>query len=271
MLNNNFVMAETEVMKKGTAILSLDIETNQKWRIEKLDFPELDFDGLDDEKVEEARQFFVYQNWFVRYLRNETRHSSSKIIPFKALRSARDRTWESCIGDGMPEELLDKFDCILMQGISHEDCPYRCVPEAAEMNLAGVMITNAETMLSANTQTELLDYLTKLPESKKPNLSEGYHMFTNVDDVDKLFVAIEKAHKKRKQNGTALIVAHNASYEWNMEMRKSAYLQEKVKTNRLTAMRGNAANTIKIITIWAKPVVTKEDENKKHKKLQDVN
>ena len=276
MLINNYVMAETEVMKKETAILSLDIETNQKWRIEKLDFPEL-FD-FNDEKVEEARQYFVYQNWFVHYLRNETKKSlkleakqfSNTIIPFKTLRRARERTWESCLGDGMPEELLDKFDCILMQGISHEDCPYRCVPEAAEMNLAGVMITNAETMLSANTQTELLDYLKKLPESKKPNLSEGYHMFTNLDDVDKLFAAVEKAHKKRKQNGTALIVAHNASYEWNMCMRKSAYLQEKVKTNRLTAMRGNAANTIKSITIWEKPVVTEEDENNNHKILQVV-
>lgn len=271
MLNNNFAMVETEVMKKETAILSLDIETNQKWRIEKLEVPEpLVADDLEEELVEEAMQYNLFQTWFVYYLKLETRHYSGKIIPFKTLRRARERTWESCIGEGMSEELLNKFDCQLMQGISSEACPYRCVPNDAEMNLAGVMITNAETMLSATSQKQLLDYLTKLPESKKPNLSEGFHMFTNLDDVNKLFVAVEKAHKNRKQSGTALIVAHNASYEWNMLLKKLPYMQEAVKTNRFTAMRGNAANTIKGITIWEKPVITEEDENNNHKILQVV-
>lgn len=270
MLNNNSVMRETEVMKKRTAILSLDIETNQKWRIEKLEFPELVAGELKEEVAEEARQYNLFETAFVYFLKRETRHFSSKTIPFKTLRRARERTWEKCIEEGMPEELLDKFDCILMQGISHEDCPYRCVPEAAEMNLAGVMITDAETMLSASTQKQLLDYLKKLPESKKPDLSEGYHMFTNLDAFDKLLVAVEKAHKNRKQNGTALIVAHNASYEWNMLLKKLPYMQEAVKTNKLIAMRGNAANTIKGITIWEKPVITEEDMNNNHKILQVV-
>ena len=270
MLNNNFVMTETEVMKKGTAILSLDIETNQKWRIERLESPEMDVAEMSADMVDEGMQYKLYEKMFVYHLKNETRHCISKIIPFKTIRTARERTWASCLDYGMPESLLDEFDCMLLQGISKEDCPYRCVPNDAEMNLAGVMITDAETMLSASSQKQLLDYLAKLPESKKPNLSEGYHMFSNFDDVNKLFIAIEKAHKKRKQNGTALVVAHNASYEWNMLLKHLPYMQNAVKENRLKSMRGGSANTIKGITIWEKPVVTEEDENNNHKILQVV-
>ena len=269
MNKKNFV--ETTIVKETTTIACIDVETNQKFKLvnDEIGSPEMDFANVDEDKMAEAWLFFGFENYFVHAFKSTNFETSSDGIKFccfkdirKAIEFASSKVQEEA------GERLAEMEAWLLSRLFSDGCPYGLTAYETENNLIGILQTDAKSVLSCENQKELLDHLTSVKEDKKPSLDSAYYMFTSLEDVNKHFEKLAKAHKAKRKNGTALMVAHNASYEWNMLFRKLPFFQKAVKENRLTALRGNSSNAIKSVTIWEKPVVKANDEFGNHKLVE---